>query len=142
MQNLNIKMPGKTISIDINGGDLSINMDSGVASNQSTAELEWSHTLLEGEVVTYEAAEDAISEMGDGWRMPTVDELATLVDRNRHDPAIDTDKYPDTKSRAYWTSTPCAWNDAAVWCVSFRLGTVHHDRRYDSACVRAVRSGQ
>ncbi|WP_346839794.1 DUF1566 domain-containing protein [Microbulbifer sp. SAOS-129_SWC] len=108
----------------------------------ASTELEWSETLLDGEDVTYEAAEQAIAELGEGWRMPTRKELESLIDTSRYNPAIDTEKFPDTKSDWYWTSTPCAWNDAAVWVVDFSYGYVTDDRRYDSACVRAVRAGQ
>ncbi|MEX2964771.1 DUF1566 domain-containing protein [Microbulbifer sp. TYP-18] len=106
------------------------------------ANLEWSETLLDGEFVTHEEAVEAVTELGNGWRLPSVDELATLVDRSRHDPAIDTEKFPDTKNHWYWTSTPFARTDAAVWAVHFRYGDVGNDFRYNLACVRAVRTGQ
>ncbi|MEX2964769.1 DUF1566 domain-containing protein [Microbulbifer sp. TYP-18] len=105
-------------------------------------QLEWSETLLDGHDVTYEAAEQAIAELGEGWRMPTRKELESLVDTSRYNPAIDTEKFPDTKSDFYWTSTPCAWNDAAVWVVAFYCGIVDVNRRSHYACVRAVRTGQ
>jgi hypothetical protein len=107
------------------------------------ADLEWSKTLLDGADVTYEEAEKAIGDLGEGWRMPTRQELESLLDLSRHSPAIDTEKFPDTKSDCYWTSTPCAWNDAAVWVVYFNSGSVsYHNRRSYYACVRAVRAGQ
>lgn len=112
--------------------------DAGVAP----ATLEWSHTLLDGETVTYEAAEKAVAELGDGWRLPTRQELESILDLSRHDPAIDTDKFPDTKSNWYWTSTPCAWRASAVWVVGFGGGYIHDHGRRGVACVRAVRSGQ
>lgn len=104
--------------------------------------LEWSETLAEGEDITFEAAEAAIAELGEGWRMPTRKELESLVDTSRHLPAINTEKFPDTQNDCYWTSTPCAWNDAAVWVVHFYYGFVINLRRLSYACVRAVRSGQ
>ncbi|MEW5251615.1 Lcl C-terminal domain-containing protein [Microbulbifer sp. 2201CG32-9] len=121
------------------------NLNVATATTNNTAEsanLEWSSTLLDGAAVTHEAAEKAVTELGNGWRLPRVDELATLVDRSRHDPAIDTERFPDTRSRAYWTSTPCTWNAAAVWVVLFYDGYVLTGYRLSSACVRAVRAGQ
>ena len=104
--------------------------------------LEWSKTLLDGEKVNFEKAEKAVAELGEGWRLPTREELLTLVDLERHDPCIDTDKYPDTKSTWYWTATPCAWNkESARWVVYFDDGNVDYDD-IDYACVRAVRGGQ
>ena len=143
MQHLNIKTPERTISIDLCGGDMSIVFDQDKRQPTAPATLEWSNTLLNGKEVTYAKAEEAIAELGDGWRLPTRQELESLIDLSRHDPAIDTEKYPDTKSACYWTSTPCAWNaEAAVWVVYFSLGGVAGYPRGNDACVRAVRAGQ
>lgn len=68
-------------------------------------QLEWSGTLLDGKCVTLAEAEAAVAALGEGWRLPTVKELFALVDRGRHNPAIDTEKFPDTKSDWYWTGT-------------------------------------
>ncbi|MEX2964239.1 DUF1566 domain-containing protein [Microbulbifer sp. TYP-18] len=111
-------------------------------TTESAGNLEWSSTLLDGAAVTYEAAENAVTELGNGWRLPTLDELETLVDRSCYDPAIDTEKFPDTRNQAYWTSTPFAWNETAVWVVNFNHGHVDIDHRSHWACVRAVRTGQ
>lgn len=102
--------------------------------------LIWSATLDKD--VTHEKANQIISLLDGGWRLPTVDELFSLVDHSKHSPAIDTEFFPDTANDWYWTSTPCAWNSAAVWIVDFYLGLVNHGHRSDSACVRAVRSSQ
>lgn len=144
MQKLNIQTPEKTISIDLVGGDMSITLtELRVSAAPSDETLEWSHTLLDGEKVTEEKALKAIAELGPGWRMPTRPELESLLDLSRHDPAIDTEKFPDTQSYWYWTSTPCAWNDAAVWVVSFSYGgAVGSSHRSSDGCVRAVRAGQ
>lgn len=104
--------------------------------------LEWSHTLLDGENVTYADAEKAVAALGEGWRLPTRQELESILDLSRHNPAIDTEKFPDTKSKYYWTSTPCAWNTSAVWVVGFYGGSVRGYARGNGGCVRAFRSGQ
>ncbi|UZW62725.1 DUF1566 domain-containing protein [Lysobacter enzymogenes] len=67
--------------------------------------LEWSNTLCAGERVDYAAAEKACTELGEGWRLPTRVELLSLVDDTRYDPAIDTERFPDTRSGAYWAGT-------------------------------------
>lgn len=105
--------------------------------------LEWSHTLLDGARVDYEEAEKAVTALGPGWRLPTRQELESLLDLSRHDPAIDTRKFPDTRSGAYWSNTPCAWSAAVMWVVYFGSGGVVGDgHRYYFAYVRAVRDGQ
>lgn len=109
---------------------------------QQKPALEWSKTLMDGKPVTFKQAEKAVAELGDGWRLPTKQELESLPDLSRYDPAIDVEKYPDTKSCAYWTSTPCACNpDAARWVVDFSDGNVYGGPRGIDACVRAVRAG-
>ncbi|MBY6032156.1 DUF1566 domain-containing protein [Marinobacter daepoensis] len=144
MNKLNIETPEKTISISLNNDDLSIivNPASEPQANGAKQQLEWSQTLLDGETATLSEAEEAVAKLGEGWRLPTRQELESLLDLSRHDPAIDTSKYPDTRSCAYWTSTPCAWNSAARWVVYFSYGYVLDRYRHNLACVRAVRAGQ
>ncbi|WP_138436368.1 Lcl C-terminal domain-containing protein [Marinobacter shengliensis] len=144
MNKLNIQTPDKAFSISLDNNDLSIivNPVSEPQAKKAEQQLEWSQTLLDGEAVTLSEAEEAVAKLGEGWRLPTRQELESLLDLSRHDPAIDTSKYPDTKSCAYWTSTPCAWNNAARWVVFFLLGGVDADLRGYGACVRAVRAGQ
>ena len=77
----------------------------------------------------------------DDWRLPSDHELLALVDRSRHNPAIDTTFFPDTKPDWYWTSTICAWSPALAWLVSFGYGYCSYDYRDSSfGLVRAVRS--
>ena len=103
--------------------------------------LEWSDTLCDGERVTHAAAEKACAALGDGWRLPTRMELESILDLTRHDPAIDTERFPDTQSGAYWTSTPCAWASSCAWIVNFYYGGASGNRRdNDLGFVRAVRS--
>jgi hypothetical protein len=105
------------------------------------AKLEWSGTLCDGEEVTYAKAEAACAALGEGWRLPTRQELESILDLSRYNPAIDTERFPDTKSGWYWTSTPCAWSSARAWCVDFGYGYVGDYLRDDYlAFVRAVRA--
>lgn len=107
--------------------------------------LEWSETLFDGEIVEYGEAEKAVSELGDGWRMPTLRELESLLDRTRHSPAINSEKFPGTIGDFYWTNRdncPCAWNEDCVWVVDFGCGIVDYFHHRGGACVRAVRGNQ
>lgn len=136
-KNIGLVLPEVTISIAIQN-----NLAQQLAEPAKTAQLEWSDTLLNGESVNYEAAEKAVAALGPSWRLPTVNELFSIVDRSRHDPAIDTSKFPDTKSKAYWTSEECDWDSSAVWIVYFYGGDVGYLHRSYGGCVRAVRSSQ
>lgn len=112
------------------------------------SQLEWSATLAAGERVTFKKAETAIAKLNDGlpggaprWRMPTRRELESIQDLTKHDPCVDLERYPDTKSGYYWSSTPCAWSPVYAWFVSFDSGYSSYYRRgYYDAFVRAVRA--
>ena len=75
------------------------------------------------------------------WRLPTVEELFALADRTKHDPAIDTDFFPGTKSDWHWSSTPWAGSPGSyAWSVSFLNGYAGYDPHGYGGFVRAVRS--
>ena len=88
--------------------------------------------------------EDAIKYCQEkGGRLPEVHELHSLVDFTKHEPAINTEIFKDTKHDDwYWSGTKCAWNGRAAWCVSFRYGGVNGDREGNDNYVRPVRASQ
>jgi hypothetical protein len=96
--------------------------------------------------VDHETAEKLAADCALGgatdWRLPTVEELLLVCDRSKHDPAIDTDAFPGTKSDWYWTATRAAWDPAsAAWVVLLYYGGANSGHRGYDAFVRAVRSG-
>src|SRR5690554_802242 len=99
-------------------------MITGVIRAPATPGIEWTQTLFGGRRVSPEEADAAVAALGDGWRLPTDKELQALTDRSRHNPAINTDLFPDTESAPYWTGTPCAWDKDARWVVDFSDGAV------------------
>ena len=103
--------------------------------------LIWTKTTVAKDV-DFDDAEQAVATLGEGWRLPTLDELQTIVDRKRYNPAINTDAFPDTKSDWYWTSDELAADPAYAWFVDFSGGLVggYHRDYYHGAFVRAVRS--
>ncbi len=104
-------------------------------------QLEWSATLCDAKRVNHAAAEKACAAHGEGWRLPTRAELLSLVDDTRSDPAIDTTRFPDTQSGAYWTSTPLASGSSCAWIVHFNYGYADgYHRGSGYAFVRAVRA--
>ena len=114
------------------------NEDGTVTDNETG--LTWTKETLAKDV-TYD---DALKALGEGWRLPTIKELFSLVDHTREGPAIDVEVFSDTESDWYWSSTPTAWSESAVWVVDFGYGFADrlHRRSGGSACVRAVRAGQ
>ena len=75
-----------------------------------------------------------------GWRMPTVQELLTLVDDSKLMPAIDSDVFQNTPPFGFWSSTTVATDPALVWVVSFGEGDTNTDDVIGSTnLVRCVR---
>lgn len=84
------------------------------------------------------------------WRLPTVQELQTIVDHSRHHPAIDRMWFPepepsrDVDVPGYWSSTVyfprrnSAPADRAAWSVSFRVGYATNKSIESDGRVRCV----
>lgn len=77
----------------------------------------------------------------EGWRVPSVEELQTIVATNCKAPAIDESMFPKTVADWYWTTRKTG---SDCWGVHFYGGgTGHHVAYcYDAGAVRLVRSGR
>ena len=65
-----------------------------------------------------------------GWRIPTVQELSSLVDAEQKDPALPSGHpFSDVRSAIYWSGTPSATDDIVAWHVSFFSGEVVTDQK-------------
>jgi hypothetical protein len=77
-----------------------------------------------------------------GGRLPEVNELQSLVDYSRKEPATNTDIFPDTKTSWYWSGTTQARYDDCAWCVGFNNGNVNNNNKDNDNYVRPVRASQ
>ncbi|MFZ4440040.1 MAG: DUF1566 domain-containing protein [Syntrophales bacterium] len=78
------------------------------------------------------------------WRMPTLMELATILNLSYYSLLINTAWFPYTLSSDYWSSTTNGPIMANAWYVDFRNGSLSNASKvsYNSKAVRAVRGGQ
>ena len=76
----------------------------------------------------------------DDWRLPTSEELLTLVDRGRVNPACRSEFLP-MQSDYYWSSTPYQDLRAFAWVVNFYGGDTGAGNKTYYNYVRAVRGG-
>ena len=76
--------------------------------------MAWNGKSCEGTSATYDyaGAQDAIAEMNAAkeghranWRLPTADELATLVESRCFKPAINLNVFPYSPESGFWSST-------------------------------------
>lgn len=110
--------------------------------------LEWTAKPLAQGEMTHEQATKACAELDYAghrdWSLPTREQLLTIVDITRHEPAIDTEAFPDfPKSGWFWTSDLCAWSPASAWYVGFGggyVGSLH--RSYSGFALAVRRAGQ
>ena len=115
----------------------------GTVTDQQTS-LMWMQTALEGRF-TFEAACQAAQNLNaqegfagrTDWRMPTQDELFTLVVKG-NGPFICQEAFPDTPEW-FWTSTPQTTNAAEALIISFRRGIFLSIRKFNFNHVRLVR---
>ncbi len=81
-------------------------------------------------------------DAGDGWRLPNVNELRTIVERCRISPAINVEVFPDAPGAAFFSSSPSAANPDQSWVVHFLSGNDNRIRRVTGAQLRLVRDAQ
>ena len=75
------------------------------------------------------------------WRMPTREELRTIVNSSTFNPAIATGYFPWTVSNWYWSASPWALSTGDAWIVNFNDGSFKADNKGYFFAVRLVRGG-
>ncbi len=76
------------------------------------------------------------------WRMPTIKELASIVDLSKSSPAVNPEFFPDTQPSNYWSSTTSIDDPYRACYLYFKNGGDGGYIKYSSYSVRAVRGGQ
>jgi hypothetical protein len=83
---------------------------------------------LAGEAVNWEEALAAVAALEHaeavGWRLPNINELESLVDADRHGPALPADAPFDAVREGYWSSTTSQFEPDWAWALYLRTGAV------------------
>jgi hypothetical protein len=109
--------------------------------------LLWEDSIhTENSKVNHKEAEDYCENLELGsyskWRLPSLNELLTVVDYTRYKPAILNEFKYVSKDVLYWTSTPYARSSDEFWGVSFKDGaTSNASQTYDRQirCVHKLK---
>jgi len=115
-----------------------------MAQDDRTGLIWQDNRFVDSERVNYAQAEKLCKEMRLGgysdWRIPTIQELLTIVDYKKYDPAI-LDGFSIAESNYYWSSTQYMGDADKVWGVDFKDGSTDgNGKAYDRRirCVRTI----
>jgi len=120
----------------------------GVVSDNVT-NLEWQDDYTDnGGSIKQSVWNDAISycealtlDSKSDWRLPNLNELTSLVDDSKNNPALN-EVFQNTNSYDYWSSTSYSDNNGNAWIVHFYYGNQNNNYKVSNNYVRCVRAGQ
>jgi hypothetical protein len=93
-----------------------------------------------GHALKEQNAVGQVDALGGGWRLATLEEAESIIDRDRYSPACDPNLFPGIKSDWHLTSKPAAWAPArAAWWVCLNDGDVGGIYPYSDGWALAVR---
>lgn len=85
--------------------------------------------------------EEAKAQAENGWRLPSKDELTTLLAPNCSKPAINEQVFPDMELDKLWYWTASENGPFLAWLVNFADGNSNSYDRTDTGSARLVRGG-
>jgi hypothetical protein len=131
------------IGLSLLHAELTRDATTGIVSDSATG-LMWQDNMV-GTTTNWQGAIDRCEKLILGphsdWRLPNVNELKSIVDRSKVNPAIK-DGFNHTSSSLYWSSTTYEYYKDGAWYVFFGNGYVYNRNKYSNSYVRCVRAGQ
>jgi formylglycine-generating enzyme required for sulfatase activity len=115
---------------------------------QRVSKKEWNDNK---NYITWYEAKEYCKELTLGgyevWRLPTITELRSIVDRGRDNPALDpifyesnsNNSFNKLNSNYFWTDTPRTPGISNVWGIDFKDGSEYWRRKEDQYAVKCVR---
>lgn len=83
----------------------------------------WNGRTCEGSAGYYSWVEALLlANETDGWRLPTISELRSIVENCRSNPSINRRVFPNTPATRYWTCSPYGGYADDAWTVYFYDG--------------------
>ncbi len=85
--------------------------------------------------------QEALALGAGDWRLPNRNELASLLERQCSNPAINAAVFSGTPASSFWSSSPFGLDPAFAWLVDFNAGDVGPAPKSGKRSVRLVRAG-
>jgi hypothetical protein len=103
-------------------------------------QLTWQQTMPPTRYGWAEAGQycKMLSLDGSGWRLPTINELQTLVDDSKN-PSLDTTAFPNSPSEYFWASSTVVDDATRAWTTFFTNGSTYPFAMTAAKNVRCVR---
>ena len=76
------------------------------------------------------------------WRVPTKEELLTLLAFNKEQLKINSNIFPNTPKYWFWTITNDSGNSSRAFALNFSLGYQRLDNKYDRYYLRLVKTNK
>jgi hypothetical protein len=109
----------------------------GDSCNGTISKMTWEGALQTASTKNIEAL------LGESdWRLPNIQELASLVEFACNSPSINETQFPNTRLTYYWSSSVVANSGSYAWNVNFNNGYDGGHNRRGVYRVRLVRGGQ
>lgn len=106
--------------------------------------LKWNGRACDGKLMKffYHEAKKRASDSG-GWRLPTREELESIVVKGKKKPLIDTTAFPNTPTQQFWAVREDAdhTDNLNAWLVNFANGRVYGNVGQKRFPLRLVRDG-
>ena len=77
----------------------------------------------------------------EGWRLPNIKELRSIVDTRRKRPCIDTTVFAATPFELFWSSTTLVEEASSAFSIEFLGGNINSTGKDEAMYVRCVRDG-
>ena len=146
-------VPETTPSIDftiVDDGSVVRHERTGLEWRRCAEGMEWNGEGCGGfrKTMTWRDALQAAAEAEGGWRLPDINELRSLAEECRADPAINTEVFPDAPATIFWSASPALGSSSlfeagqGVWRINFTNGADGRTGKDSTWAVRFVRTSE